>query len=125
MTITGSGCVVLKLTDFTLNNKDTLTLQGTAGTAFIINVSNHFSLTDQAKIVLSGGVSSSDVLFNVRGTGGGDVKLDKQSRFTGILMANQRDVAVKDDAVATGEIIANHIDLTHNAQVIHPPTVSN
>jgi hypothetical protein len=33
-------------------------------------------------------------------------------------MANQRDVAVKDDAVVTGEIIANHIDLTHNAQVI-------
>ena len=71
------------------------------------------------------GVSSSDVLFNVRGTGGGDVKLDKQSRFTGILMANQRNVAVKDDAVVTGEIIANHIDLAHNAQVIHPPTVSN
>jgi hypothetical protein len=40
-------------------------------------------------------------------------------------MANQRNVAVKDDAVVTGEIIANHIDLTHNAQVIHPPVVSN
>ena len=37
---------------------------------------------------------------------------------------NQRNVAVKDDAVVTGEIIAN-IDLTHNAQVIHPPVVSN
>jgi hypothetical protein len=54
MTITGPGCVVLKLTDFTLNNKDTLTLQGTAGTAFIINVSNHFSLTDQAITLCAG-----------------------------------------------------------------------
>lgn len=118
MTITGgpNECVVLKLTDFMLKGHAILTLQGTATTAFIINVSKQFSLTDQAKIVLAGGVLASDVLFNVRGTGK-DVTLDKTSSLTGILMANMRNVVLKDSTSVTGEVIANHIDIKGDATI--------
>lgn len=116
MTITGSGCIVLKLTDFVLNGKDTLTLTGTAGTTFIINVTKGFSLADSAKIVLGPGISFNDVLFNVRGTGS-DVKLSGNSNLQGILMANQRKVVMNDNAFVKGEVIANHIDLNKNAVI--------
>jgi choice-of-anchor A domain-containing protein len=121
MTITGSGCVVLRLTDFTLNNNDTLTLQATApNTAFIINVKNQFSLNDNAKIVLSGGLTWDSVLFNVRGTGP-EVTLQKKSKLMGILMANQRNVTIKDNAYVGGEVIANHIDLNNNGIINASP----
>ena len=125
MTITddGSHCIVLRLTDFVLNGKDTLTLSGTATSAFIINVSNQFSLTDNSKIVLSGGVLASNVL-KVRGSKGGYVTLDKQSGLMGILMANQRSVDIKDNASVRGEVIANSINLSANARITSPSVVS-
>src|SRR5262249_13431346 len=62
ITITGSGCVVLKLQNFRLADSSTFTLAGTAGTSYIINVSKRFSLTDSSKIVLGTGINAADVL---------------------------------------------------------------
>src|SRR3954447_6591556 len=127
MTISGSGRVVLKISDFSLNGKDILTLQGTSpNTVFIINVSNHFDMNDQSKIVLSG-LMPSDVLFNVRNatnTTGPDLHIQKQASFQGILLATKRTVQIKDAAIARGEIIANRIDISGTAQIIHPPVTS-
>jgi choice-of-anchor A domain-containing protein len=123
MTISGSDCVVLKLTDFVLNGNDILTLEGTAGTAFIINVSKQFSLSGNAQIVLSGGVQWDDVLFNVRGKGSA-VSLNGKTSLQGILMANRRTVNLNGHATVTGEVIANQIKLNGNSQIIHPPIAS-
>ena len=70
LTINGSPgeTVVLTLRNFQLANNATFTLQGTATTTFIINVTQQFSLSGNARIVLSGGVQWNNVLFNVRGT---------------------------------------------------------
>src|SRR5207244_8195080 len=83
LTLSGgpNECVVLKLTDFVLTG-GTLTLSGSTTTAFIINVTNQFSLASASKILLSGGVTWDSVLFNVRGSGS-DVKLDGQSTLNG------------------------------------------
>src|SRR5215467_8041142 len=89
ITITGSGCVVLKLQNFTLSNSSTFTLAGTAGTSYIINVSKQFSLADSSKIVLGAGINAADVLFNVRGTSGNSIKLSGSSQFNGILLATK------------------------------------
>lgn len=123
MTITGSDCVVLKLTDFVLKGNDTLTLQGTAGTAFVINVSKQFSLSGNAQIILSGGVQWDDVLFNVRGKGS-DVSLNGNASLRGILMANHRTVNLHGHSTVYGEVIANQIKLIKNSQIIRPPTAS-
>lgn len=124
MTISGSGTVVLKLTDFVLKGNDTLTLEGTAGTAFVINVSRQFSLSGNAQIVLSGGVQWDDVLFNVRGKGSA-VSLNGKVSLQGILLANHRTVNLHGHSTVMGEVIANQIKLNDNSQIIHPPTASD
>ena len=69
ITVTGAPgeTVVLRLRDFRLSGNATFTLQGTATTVFIINVTRQFSLSGNARIVLLGGVQWNGVLFNVRG----------------------------------------------------------
>jgi hypothetical protein len=63
----------MNLTDFVMGgggkngNGGTLTLNGAAGSAFVLNISGAFSLGGKAKILLTGGLTVSDVLFNVTG----------------------------------------------------------
>jgi cytoskeletal protein CcmA (bactofilin family) len=123
-TITGAPgeTVVMKLTNFTLTG-GTFTLSGTATTNFIINVTNQFSLSGQAKIVLSGGVTWDNVLFNIRGSGS-NVTLSDQSRLSGILMANNRTVQLSGQSIVTGEVVANKLSVSGKGQIIHPPITS-
>jgi len=86
-------------------------------------VSSAFSLSGSAKIVLSGGVTWDNVLFNVHGTGS-DVQLNGNTSLEGILMATKRKVGLSNMALVKGEIIANKISLSGSAQVIHPPVTS-
>lgn len=124
VTLTGAPgqTVVLKLNNFTLTT-GSLTLQGAANTTFVINVSKSFSMTNHSTINLSGGIAWDDVLFNVRGTGT-NVTLDGGSTFRGVLMANQRTVSNAGQSSVYGEIVANNIQLSGGAQVIHPPVTS-
>jgi len=119
ITITGSGCVVLKLQNFIISS-GTFTLSGTAGTSFIINVSKAFSLSNSAQIVLGAGIRPQDVLFNVRGTG--TVSLSGASQLNGILLATKRTVSISGQAAVTGEVIANSVVLSGNASVVTPTT---
>jgi cytoskeletal protein CcmA (bactofilin family) len=115
--------VVLKLRSFTLSGNATFTLQGTATTIFIINVTKQFSLSGHSKIVLSGGLQWDNVLFNVRGQGN-RVRLSGHSSFEGILMANQRTVKLRGHSTVWGEVIANRVSLRNSAQIIHSPVIS-
>jgi hypothetical protein len=114
--------VVLKLSNF-IRGGGTFTLQGTASNNFIINVSNQFSLAGGAKIVLSGGVTWDNVLFNVHGPGS-DVTLGGQSSMAGILMATKRTVIISGHSSVGqqggpfGEVIANKITLS-DSQIVH------
>jgi hypothetical protein len=109
---------VLNLNSIVLGNSATLTLVGTAVDNFILNVSNQFSLTAQSKIVLSGGLTWDDVLFNIKGTGT-DVVLDGQSTLNGILMANKRTVSLSGGSNLYGEGIANKIKLSGSSRIIN------
>jgi hypothetical protein len=120
MTITGSGKVVLQLQTLNLSS-GTLTLSGAAGTCFIINVQNQFSLSNSAQIVLSGGVRPQDVLFNVYGTGS-QVTLSGSSQFNGILLATKRTVNISGQTQVRGEVIANSVVVSGNASVVTPTT---
>lgn len=120
--------VVLKLGNFALSGNSSFTLQGTASTTFIINVTKGFSLADNAQILLSGGVQWSNVLFNICAKGSA-VSISGNATFAGILMANRRTIAVSDNATITGELIANRVMFNRStfrggATVNHPPIVS-
>ena len=124
LTITGAPgqTVVLKLQNFIISS-GTLTLQGSPTTNFVINVSKQFSLTNHAQIILSGGVAWDDVLFNVVGNGT-KVTMDGGSVLRGILMANNRTVALSGKATVLGEVVGNQVTLTGGAQVVRPPITS-
>jgi hypothetical protein len=120
------GKYVLKLTNFVLDNKSTLTLNGAAGSAFVINVSNNFSLANQSRIVLTGGLTPSDVLFNVRGSSG-TLSIASGSLFQGTLLAYnksssaQRTLTVSgSNTLANGELIANKVIVSKGADVKKP-----
>ncbi len=101
----------------------TFTLQETATTNFIINVTRQFSLSGNVKIVLAGGVQWDNVLFNVRGQGA-DVLLSNNARLEGILMANMRTVRLSGQSRVIGEVIAKKIVMSNGSQITHPPVVS-
>jgi len=114
---------VLNLNSIVLGNQSTLTLNGTATDVFILNVSNQFSLTSQSKIVLTGGLSWDDVLFNIKGNGS-DITLDGQSTLNGILMANKRTVSLTGGSLVAGEVIANKIKLSGSSRIVNPSVAS-
>jgi len=64
------GKYVMNLSSFVMGggsnnaNGGTLTLNGAAGSAFVLNISGAFSLGGNAKILLTGGLTVSDALFN-------------------------------------------------------------
>lgn len=124
LTISGAPgqTVVLKLQNFSISS-GTFTLSGSATTNFVINVSKQFSLTNHAQIILTGGVAWDDVLFNIRGSGT-NVTMDGGSVLNGILMANNRTVALSGQATVRGEVVGDKVSLTGGAQVIRPPITS-
>ena len=102
---------------------------GAAGSAFVINVSNNFSLDNGSKIVLTGGLTFSDVLFNVRGPTG-TFSIGGGSLFNGTLLAYnstssvQRTLTVSGaNTVVTGETIANKVVIS-GAKMKKPPKKS-
>lgn len=115
--------VVLKLGNFTLNGNASLTLQGTATTTFVINVTKQFSLAGTSKIVLSGGVTWNNVLFNITGTGA-DVTVSGSAVLQGIVMANARTVKLSGHAEAIGAVIANRVIMSDASRVVHLPVAS-
>ena len=128
VTAAPGGNVVLKLGNFRMSVNSSLTLDGTATSTFIINVSKQFALSGNAKIVLSGDVQWSNVLFNVYAKDSA-VWLSGNSSFAGMLMANRRTVQVSGHTSINGEVIANRVIFGKtgskgSATVGHPPLVS-
>lgn len=122
--LTGASgeCVVLRLTDFVLSS-GTLTLTGSASTAFIINVTGQFSLSSHSSIILAGGITWDSILFNVRGSGS-TVTISGQSSVNGILMANNRTVNLSGGSMVDGEVIANSVSMSGGSRVVLPPVAS-
>ena len=103
----------------------TLTLNGAAGLAFVLNISGAFSLGGNAKILLTGGLTVSDVLFNITSSNstftiGGD------ALFNGTLLAHNSSGAQRTLQISghntqiNGELPAYKINLQSGAHVKKP-----
>src|SRR5205085_12545565 len=125
------GKYVMNLSSFVMGggsnnaNGGTLTLKGAAGSAFVLNISGAFSLGGNARILLTGGLTVSDVLFNITGSNstfsiGGDVL------FNGTMLAYNSSGAQRTLQITghntqiNGELIAYKINLQSGAQVKKP-----
>jgi hypothetical protein len=120
--------VTLSLKNFLMSGSSTFTLQGTATTSFVINVSKRFSLSDEARIILAGDVQWNNVTFNVHGSGT-TVKISGSSTLTGVLNAAGRTVKLTDQALVTGRVNPKHLFLLDSSRLVqpvispeHPPT---
>jgi hypothetical protein len=114
--------VVMHLQDLRMGGNTVLTLDGAADTNYLIKIRNVFSLTGNAQIVLSGGLTWNDVTFKLRGTGE-PVEMSGSSMLQGIVMARKRVVRLRNEAIIYGDAVG-WINLSGSAQIIHPPIVS-
>jgi len=120
ITITGVvGTNVWNITNVAISN-GTVTLSAPPGGCFIVNVSGSFALSGTSRIVLAGGITPSDVLYNFIGSGGG-VAMSGGASVAGILLAPQRGIALS-NAIVTGEIISggSQIAFSGTTQVNNP-----
>jgi autotransporter-associated beta strand protein len=111
--------VTLSLKNFLMSGSSTFTLQGTATTSFVINVSKRFSLSDEARIILAGDVQWNKVTFNVHGSGT-TVKISGSSTLTGVLNAAGRTVKLTDQALVTGRVNAKKLFLLDSSRLVQP-----
>lgn len=132
------GKYVMNLTDFVLGGGGSsktggaiLTLNGVAGSAFVINVSRNFNIGGGAQILLTGGLTPSDVLFNIRGnnagtTGALNFEIGGDAVFNGTLLAynssgTQRTLMISGhNTRVTGEVIANKLIFSSGGHITHP-----
>jgi hypothetical protein len=125
-----AGKYVMNLSNFVMGGGSTLTLNGAAGSAFVLNISGQFNIGGASKIVLMGGLTPSDVLFNVRGSNS-TFTINGDSIFNGTLLAYnssgaQRTLTISGhNTVVNGEVIANKVVLSSGAHVKHPKKKSD
>jgi len=125
------GKYVMNLSSFVMGggmnsgNGGTLTLNGAAGSAFVLNISGAFNLGGKAKILLTGGLTVSDVLFNITGSNS-TFSIGGDALFNGTLLAYNSSGAQRTLQITghntqiNGELLANQINLQSGAHVKKP-----
>lgn len=118
---------VLHLTDLILsgvNSVLTLSGNGQANVNYVINVNRFMSMSSGAKVVLTGGLTSQNVLFNVEKTGAStytyDTTLGGGSKLDGIILAPNRTVKLTGASIVKGEVIGKAVSLSGYSRVYNP-----
>ena len=123
-TITGSSALnVFNLTDLNISGGKQLTLSAPAGSQVVLNITGGFNLTGGSDILLSGGLTPSDVLYNVLGSGG-QVALNggggngiPEAQISGILLSPQRKIALAPGFVNGSVIGGGGISIVSGAKI--------
>jgi hypothetical protein len=119
------GKYVMNLSSFVIGGGGTLTLNGAANSAFVLNISGAFDLGGKAKILLTGGLTVSDVLFNITGSNS-TFSIGGDALFNGTLLAYnssgpQRTLQITGhNTQINGELLAYKISLQSGAHVKKP-----
>jgi len=120
-----AGKYVMNLSNFVMGGGSTLTLNGAAGSAFVLNITSKFDIGGASKILLTGGLTVSDVLFNVRGNNS-TFSIGGDALFNGTLLAYNSSGAQRTLQITghntqiNGELIAYKINLQSGAHVKKP-----
>ena len=112
------GKYVMNLSSFVMGggnngNGGTLTLNGAAGSAFVLNISGAFSLGGNAKILLTGALTVSDVLFNITGINGTLLAYNSSGAQRALQITGH-------NTQINGELLAYKISLQSGAHVKKP-----
>jgi hypothetical protein len=118
------GVNVANLSAVNLGNGQTLTLNGPAGSEIILNDTGGVTL-NSGHIVLTGGLTANDVVFNLTGTSGLSTSggLNNESTLAGVFLALNGQIALSPGAL-TGEIISGkNIGIASGGSVNGPSVV--
>jgi choice-of-anchor A domain-containing protein len=121
----GAHVVVVDLSSLNLNNR-TLKIQGSASQTFIINVSGGLTTSGTSSILLSGGVTAHDVLFNV----GGAISTSGTSTLHGTFLDVANSINTSGTTVVYGSLIGADAITTNGSTTVHAnifnadPTIS-
>lgn len=104
--IVGNGGLnVISLTDVKLHGSGVLTIVGSATDKFVFNItSGSYNQSSKSTVVLSGGVTAENILWNFVG-GGGGANVHSSGEAFGIFLSPDRSFNM-DDTVLFGGIIA-------------------
>lgn len=110
LTITGSstpGTVnVLKLSALQMAQTSTLTFDAPAGSTFVVNVAGEAHLQQFARVLVSGGISAGDVVFNFTGFQG-DVHLEQGATWNASILAlGRQNEVLAPNSIVGGVIVA-------------------
>lgn len=116
-TITGvAGLNVIEVEEIALDKHDVLTLSGPETARFVINVEKKLDVKGGV-LVLTGGVTALDVVWNLDGRKGGDVHLD-DTTWAGTVLTLSRHVKL-DRATLYGDVLSGEdIHLHKGAAVL-------
>jgi hypothetical protein len=115
--------VTLNFTSLILHGSDSMTLEGTATTKFVIEIQKQFSLAGYAKIVLSNGLLWNNVTFDLVGRDG-RFRMRGHSELSGIVDGPQRAVTLTNHSIVYGEVFVRRLRLRRFARIITPPVIS-
>jgi hypothetical protein len=111
----GGNKIVLSINNFVLSN-GTFTLQGTAATTYVVNITGQFNINN-SQVIATGGLLASHILFNFYSTNTTTITMQQGTSLTGILLADGRNVDLSGGKVF-GRVVASQLTLTSGGQVI-------
>jgi hypothetical protein len=117
LTATSTTPVVFNISSFSLNCSN-LVLSGNAHDEFVFNIYGGTMSLTSSNVVLSGGLTPSDVVFDYVGKSGSGPVMASNSNLYGIILANQQTVTIGNSNVI-GAVISNGLKVT-NANIESP-----
>lgn len=113
-TITGTaGQNVLNVTNFRPSNNAVITLSAPAGASFVIRVSSAFTINNNARVVLSGGITSDGVTF-VFTRSGSTASLSNNAILYGSILSPNSAITLSNNASIHGGVLVSGRNITLN-----------
>lgn len=116
---------VYSVNDFTLDNGDTLTLEGAKDDVIVINVLGLAKLDLGSKIILQGGLKDSNVFFNFVGSYGYDTVQIASEETSGTFISDSRRFIVSTNSTDSSRFYTNGDILGNFQGVTLPPGDGN
>ena len=103
-TLTGvAGLNVVNLTSFDVTGNKTITINAPATAIVVVNCSGVFALDGGSQIVLAGGISANNVLWNI--TGSGNLTITSSSVVNGVVLAPYRTTTLGGSSTINGALL--------------------
>lgn len=117
LTAKDNNPVVLKLDGASLTNS-TLTLSGSSSSRFIFEISDCSFAANQSKVLLTGGLTAGNVIFDLQGTTTSSIS--GGSLINGIILAVNKNFTMSGGSELDGELISKSITMSGGSKIKKP-----